>query len=610
MDDRTKALEALAHGWCPLDIREQITTALEATTHWQKRGAEGFHLDLHDRFTTIAESLPSGREIMSDRRWLAALSEWTALDDPSLYMASIPHYAIALGSILTLAGDLDELLPQIQALECLSVTGALVVTETGDASSHVAPRATATFDVASREFVLVTPDVGAAKFSNRGLIGVPVLAVWVARVIVDGKDCGVFSFVLDIADHHGPRPGVSVSEVVELGNVPLDYSFIRLNEVRVPYERWLRDGASIDADGVFHDPLNGDARLARTLNAPQMLWGTLPGTMAAMARAASLMALKQAANRPSHGRMAPGIPVLSYHTHRNALISALAESFGLTCAGNTARRQFIDHGKAPAAARMEFSPWAAVNRNLAVLKATTVWGAEEVLTECRRRCGFAGMLNVNRMMLYYGLAQNFNNAGGDNALIIMDAGRALIEGIAYRVPDQQIAEPADPGSPQWWSRVARAWETQLVHHARRLHAERAAGTRDGLDLWNPMLPQVKELGEVHGIRLLADSVRDTLEDKETEAAREVMEPLAALHGALQAYKHAGRLMCAGLLSSDDARGLPQMIDNLCAEITTYLPTLHEAWTPPSSACSTPLGAIDYAAELTARLSWRTGDEDQ
>ncbi|MFF4291973.1 hypothetical protein ACFY0R_42920, partial [Streptomyces sp. NPDC001633] len=260
---------------------------------------------------------------------------------------------------------------------------------------------------------------------------VPQAAVVCARVEAGGADRGVFSFVVELTDEAGPLPGVTLSSTVEAPSLPLDYALVRFDGVRVPYRQWLRDGARIDADGGFHDPLDGpDSRLARTLSVGQGLWATLPSAVAAMARQSAVQALRFSAHRRAHGRLAPGTRVLELRNQQHALLGALAESFALTCAARYAQEVWARSRAAASAPRgngMTFSPWTAVDRPLAVLKAVTVRGAARVTDECRHRCGLAGFLAPNGLDGYHGFADAFETAGGDSQLILLDAGRALAE---------------------------------------------------------------------------------------------------------------------------------------------------------------------------------------
>ncbi|ARF53898.1 acyl-CoA dehydrogenase family protein [Streptomyces gilvosporeus] len=567
-------------------------------------------LRVHRRLRRIAQSLPPVAELFRDPEQLAVLSECVALTDPPLYMAVLSHYALCLGSIVTLAGDPARLGRQGEALASARAKGVFLVTEIGDASSHLGIRTTARFEPESGEFVLRTPDARAAKFSAVGSPRTPQTAVVCARVVTDGTDRGVFSFVVDLSDESGPLPGVEISRSLEVPALPLDYALVRFHGVRLRPEQWLCDGARIAADGAFHDPLGSpDARLQRTLCVGQILWATLPSAMAAMARESSVQALRFSARRRAHGRLAPGAKVLDCRTQQHALLGCLAESFALTCAGRTAReiwtRSRTTPGGAPGAQRtngMAFAPWTAVDRPLAVLKALSVRGTARVAAECQHRCGLAGFLHPNMLGGYHGFAHAFESAGGDSQLILLDAGRALAQeagranGTGAPPPDVPVDHPG------WWLATARAQETRLTDALHQALGRRTQTGATGLELWNPLLDAARGLGEAYGNRLMAEAVTGVLEAVHDPGLLAVLRPLAALYGAVEARRLSGPLQATGVLDAATVRTLPAVLDALCDRLLPHLPLLEDAMGAPSGAVSAPLGADDYAAALTASLN--------
>ncbi|MEK2477753.1 acyl-CoA dehydrogenase [Streptomyces noursei] len=606
MTTRTQPLGELAeivHGSRPYTLRSRLLTALAADREQSADAPEDRTHQVHRRLRLLADNLPPVGELFRNPEQLAVLSDCAALVDPPLYMAVVNHYVLCLGSVVTLTDDPAALGRPWRNLTAGRAKGVFLVTEIGDASSHLGTRTTARLDPDSREFVLDTPVAGAAKFSGVGGFGVPQTAVVCARTVVDGIDRGVFSFVVDLTDADGPRPGVALSRSLEAPSLPLDYALVRFDGVRVPYAQWLRDRAHIDADGAFHDPLGGpDARLQRTLSVGRILWATLPSAVATMARQCSVSALRFSAHRRAHGRLAPGASVLELRNQQHALLGALAESFALTCAGRTAREiwarsRTVRHAAVHRANGMTFSPWTAVDRPLAVLKAVTVRGAARVAAECQHRCGLAGFLRPNLLDGYHGFAHAFDTAGGDSHLILLDAGRSLVQergaGAGGSFPRADV--PAD--HPGWWPAVARAQESLLRDELHRALQHGVRAGRTGLELWNPLLDAAHRLGEAYGSRLIADALAAAVEAVHDPELRAVLSPLAALYGAVEARRLAGGLLAAGTLAPGTVRALPTVIDGLCDRLLPHLPLLWEAMGAPPGAAPAPLGADDYAAAL-------------
>ncbi|WP_189967910.1 acyl-CoA dehydrogenase [Streptomyces violascens] len=562
----------------------------------------------------MSESLPAARRMLRAPEQLAALIAWTAAAEPALCMTLINHTLLGLGSMTHLAPDHAPLEKKFETLESARAKCSYLITEVGRSNSHLAVRTRAVFEPETRDFVLTTPDAEAAKFSGTAAHGIPRVGVVLARLIVAEEDCGVFPFVVDLTDGSGPLPGVKMTAPVELGALPLDYTLIRFDGVRLPWEHWLCDDATLGPNGLFHDPLGSpDRRLQRTLCVGQGLWGTLPAAAAALARQAGVLAVRYARGRRTQGRLAPGTPLLRYRSQQHAVLGAMADAFALTCAASRALGLWsgsligaADSGPADGGDTMAFAPWSAVNRPLSAYKAHSIREAARVIDLCQRHCGFAGLLDTNRLAAYRGFLQAFDPAGGDNQLIYYDVGRALAD---EALPSADTGPLPPAPDPQWWPAVLSRHTHRLSHRLRtRRDALATAGphARDSFEVWNPLLDEAAELGTAYAARLAADDVirsLTTVTDAETLA---VLEPLAALHGVLAARRQAGSLLAAGTLVPTDLDELPHLTDRLCDAILPHLPQLEDAFALPSDIVRAPLGAENYIEALAQNLNWKNG----
>ncbi|WP_328952615.1 acyltransferase domain-containing protein [Kitasatospora purpeofusca] len=609
-DDRAQAIDVLTRLSGLLPPRRATELGQLLADH--RAGHEALRTDTraHRRLTRLAASLPPAAEVVADPDLLAALSEATALADPSLYQTFLSHYVLCVGSLVLLGGEAAD---RGGALAHARTKGSFMVTEIGDAGSHLEIRTEARFDPVHRVFTLHTPDHRAAKFSSVAAFGLPQQAVVCARLLTGSQDGGVFSFLVDITGADGrPAPGVSVSDPIPVDALPLPYGLVRFHGARVPYDRWLADGAVIDPTGVLHDPRSSpDARLRRTLSCGQGLWATLPSAMAALSGRSAAMAWRFNAGRRSHGRLAPGRPLLEYRTQQHAVVGALAAAYSLR---RTARASLAVWAGLRAArtadgpdTAMTFSPWAAVDRSLALYKAHSTRTAAEVIDSLQHRCGVSGLFDHNRLPGYLGFARAFDNAGGDNTLILLDAGRALAEEAGEQArsgppPAGPGGLPTDPTDPAWWPAVVTALQDRLAADLAAASSARAgAGHRD-LELWNPLLEDALELGDVQARRLAAEAAAGG--DGTDGPGRPVPQAadLAALDGLRQARRLAGPLLATGVLAPATVRNLPAAMDALCDRLRLALPDIVAALDPGAGIARTPLDEPDPATALpTAAL---------
>jgi len=519
--------------------------------------------DVASALLRCASVLGDAGQLLADIERLADVQAEAAVRRPALYMALVNHYVLCLNAVVSFGAKDDPCLgPAREALERGSAKGVFLVTEAGRAGSHLGARTTAAFDAATREFVIDTPDADAVKFSSVRPDGVPTFGAVIARAVVEGVDRGTFAFLVDLTDGERAAPGVEISGPLSASALPLEYGLIRFRNCRVPYGRWLSDGAWVDADGRFTDPSGSPgARLRRTMSVGQALWATVPSAMAATAGRAAVSALRFAERRPTPS----GAPLLAQPTHQRALLGALSGAYALSCAADAALAAWRTKASDAPAPEGAVSPWVAVDASLALLKAVSTEEAVRVVEVCRRHCGLAGFLDVNLLEGYLGAAQAFTVAGGDNALIFLDTGRAAL-GTVREVP----SIPGELDDPRWWPGVARA-------HAARLAADTSPDD----------LPRLRELGEAMAAGLLADTLTE--------------HPLAPLFGLLQADRAAGRLVATGVLTPDAVRALPKAIDTLCAELAPRLPELTAPFDRHQDAAP-PLDAPHYAQALWDHLA--------
>src|ERR1700753_2791497 len=144
----------------------------------------------------------------------------------------------------------------------LSLLGCFAMTETGHGSDVQHLRTTATYDPATEEFVVHTPDVGARKdyIGNAARDG--RMAAVFAQLIVDGTSHGVHALLVPIRDADGNAlPGVLIEDCGRKGGLNgVDNGRLTFDDVRVPREALLNRFGDVDADGHYTSPIESDGR--------------------------------------------------------------------------------------------------------------------------------------------------------------------------------------------------------------------------------------------------------------------------------------------------------------------------------------------------------------
>ncbi|MFC0042666.1 acyl-CoA dehydrogenase [Actinomadura rayongensis] len=462
----------------------------------------------YDRLRRAGRAAPPAAELLDDPHALCALLERAAVADPALFHVMLLHYTLALAPILRFGAGQDGLDGPRERLASMGDVGTLLMTEAGRSNSHLSPRTTARYDAGTREFVLTTPDADAAKFpTNTGHPGVAKTAAVYATLVHGGREHGVFVFIAALRGPDGtPAPGVRIIPAPDGSGLPVDYAAVRLDGLRVPYEAWLRDGASIDAAGAFHDPAGGAAqRLTRSMSVGPAVWRAVVAACAAVTRASAGVLAAHSAGRVALGRLAPLRPLTDYRNQREAVLGALASAYALTAvAAHVKDRTASATGDGGGGA---WAPWSAVDRDLALFKAAVTVRAEDAVARCRTHSGAPGFAATDRLNAYRGLAHAYRSAGGDNDLILFDTARAMAAGDRYAPPPAApVPAGADPLDPGVWLGVAADAERRLAARLTDRVATAAAAGADPFTAWNANLSLATAAATAHADRTVLQVV--------------------------------------------------------------------------------------------------------
>ncbi|MGH1552041.1 hypothetical protein ACRAWF_07475 [Streptomyces sp. L7] len=179
-------------------------------------------------------------EILKNPRRLFALAEWPSLLDVSTFSLLMVHYNLCLGTVAEHGGDREDLKDYFEELDGLESFGPYMATELGYGNNVAALRTEAVYDRHSQTFVLNTPDPLAQKYmSYSGFQDVPKVAVVLARLKADGKDHGVYPFVVRVSDAAGLCEGIHAVLCPEKPVQGLDNGLTWFDHVRVPRRNLL-----------------------------------------------------------------------------------------------------------------------------------------------------------------------------------------------------------------------------------------------------------------------------------------------------------------------------------------------------------------------------------
>ena len=140
--------------------------------------------------------------------------------------------------------------------------GCFMLTEVGHGSNVQGILTTATYDHASRGFVLNTPVDEGMKFWIGNLAETANMGVAFAQLLVNGKNEGVHAFLIRIRDDQGNLlPGMVVGDCgSKMGNNGVDNGWVLFRSKRVPLDSLLNKFSWIDETGKFKSKIKSKGK--------------------------------------------------------------------------------------------------------------------------------------------------------------------------------------------------------------------------------------------------------------------------------------------------------------------------------------------------------------
>ncbi|MCX4094573.1 acyl-CoA dehydrogenase family protein [Nocardia sp. alder85J] len=192
----------------------------------------------------------SAQAIAADPVLRGQLCEEAAVCAPHLLPVLTGHFSLAIGAVIALGTPGDTYQQScLQALDGGDAVGVLMLTELGGTNGND-QRTTATWDPATREWVLSTPDLPGAKFMpNIAAGGVPKIVIVTARAFVDSRDEGVLPFLVRLRTTDTVLPGTTIAALPEKTFTPMDHALTWFTDCRIPASALLGgDWARLDGD--------------------------------------------------------------------------------------------------------------------------------------------------------------------------------------------------------------------------------------------------------------------------------------------------------------------------------------------------------------------------
>ncbi|OQR81249.1 acyl-CoA dehydrogenase/oxidase [Achlya hypogyna] len=343
-----------------------------------------------------------------------------SLYDMGWYIRNGVHFGLFLSAI-TSQGSKDqqnEWLPQVLMKE---IYGCFAMTELGHGSAVAALETTATFDHATREFIIDTPKITATKWMIGAVGESATHAAVYAQLILDGVKKGLHVFLVPLRSReppHTPLPGIALGDCgVKMGLNGVDNGWIQFKQVRVPYDNFLNRFARITDDGKYETEVATTSKPSTALIATR---GELVMLSISMLKKALTISVRYGAVR-TQGNVGPDgkeTTLLDYPSHQVRLLPLVAKAYAYHFQATyiEALIESIDQGSDDDVALAE------VHGTMSGLKAFCTWDTLAALETCRQCCGgngYMGMNGLGAMVADFSVMVTFE---GDNTVMAQQTG--------------------------------------------------------------------------------------------------------------------------------------------------------------------------------------------
>lgn len=514
--------------------------------------------------------------------------------------------------------------------------GCYGMTELGHGSNVAGIETTATYDKKTQEFVINTPHTAATKWWIGGAAHSSNHTVCFARLIVDGKDYGVHSFVVQLRDieSHSVLPGIAVGDIgKKMGRDGIDNGWIQFTNVRIPRTHMLMRYSQVTPEGkVIESPL------------AQLTYGSLINGRVMMANDSwtwakrfLTIAIRYAAARRqfSNSPNSPEVVLLDYQHHQRRLMPLLADAVAIHASAVhltelydavSARQKAADPSDREEMRHIVNSVKQLFELS-ACLKAYSTWSTCTIIDECRQACGGSGYSS------YTGFGAGYNDWvvnctwEGDNNVLCLTAGRALvksglaalrgevIDGAASYLNDYGRLKTATLGGRNICDPAVQieAWDSvtshAIIEAAEHYNALIARGL-DAAEAFEDLAPERIAISRLHTYGFQVRSLYAHI-DAANPALHEVLTRLATLFVLSHIEKEANSFLRYGFLTSAEFDQVVELQNKYCGLVRSQAIGITDAFNLSDFFINSPIGNYDgdvYKNYFTKTVERAPADE--
>ncbi|KAI8145016.1 acyl-CoA dehydrogenase/oxidase [Fennellomyces sp. T-0311] len=482
----------------------------------------------------------------SDREYAYQIARAVNVYSESFSMRFFVHESL-FRNVVTMLGNKEQQKQWVEDIDNVRVYGCFAMTELGHSSALRDIETTATYNQATDEFILDSPNITSTKWWIGGSGQTSTHAVVISQTIIHGKSVGHNWFVVQLRDKVTGElmPGVRIGDIgKKVGHDGVDNGWIQFRKVRLPRNNMLQKWATLDRDGTY-TPAPSPAVMYATL-IPERL--SLITVTTQMIGQALTIATRYGVVR-RQGSM--NQQIMDYQSHYAQLIPAISFMYMVKSASKTIDEQFTI-----LTAGGDMDPIDYLNHMgdmhavSACLKGLTGWYSSEILETCRRACGGHAYSAYNGLGQIIGDWGVMTTGGGDNVVLLQQTARILLHRLEQKLDHDTYPELKFKSSTHYMLRAKEYLAT-------------------------PVWPVREITDAIKNLRLLEDGLNAIL----LNSIREAMKNGKSLNDVLMDCVRVAEMHCAVFLFSDAVNkyGAPLAPEGIDKSVYSIMHRLTSLW---------------------------------
>ncbi|XP_063220753.1 peroxisomal acyl-coenzyme A oxidase 3 [Bacillus rossius redtenbacheri] len=281
---------------------------------------------------------------------------------------------------------------------------AIALTEVGHGSNTKKMRTTATYEPATRQFVIHTPDFQAAKCWVGNLGKTCTYALVFAQLVTADGSHGLHAFVVPIRDPTTllPYPGIVVGDIGDKAGLNgIDNGFIMFQNYRIPRENLLNRLCDVSVEGEYETSFtNPEQQLGAALeNLSAGRVGIMQESVSSLCSAVTI-AVRYSAVRRQFGPDPDGDeqPIIEYQLQRWRLFPYVAAACALRSFIESFTDQYLDGvEKSNSGVKLTHLSQlvSEIHAMVSSSKPLLTWTCLAAIQACREACGGHGYLKAS-----------------------------------------------------------------------------------------------------------------------------------------------------------------------------------------------------------------------